>query len=195
MNGLPTGSLLGISLLHITKAQAADVSQLEGRTAHGLSIAAGWRRRLPVIDDISPAEPSMTTLLPSVQGTARLVLNCGGRAADAQKVLKAFGNRLASLARMPLRFERVVAHGLVHLAPSHHHLGACGTMLDGAASAMAATCPHCILMALTPPPMDRSCDFHPGGRVYVDDAELRSLRDHVCRGAHSTRGISAASTR
>lgn len=191
MSGLPAGSLLGISLLHITQAQAADVSQLESRTAHGLMIAAGWQRRLPVIEDITPAEPSMTTLLSGDQDAARLVLNCNGRAADAQKVLKAFGNRLASQARKPLRFERVVAHGLVHLAPSHHHLGACGAILDGSASAMAATCPGCILMALTPPPLDRSCDFHPGGRVYVDDAELRSLRDQVCRGVHSARGRSA----
>ena len=143
MSGLPAGSLLGISLLHITQAQAADVSRLESGTAHGLMIAAGWQRRLPVIEDIAPAEPSMMTLPSHGQATAQLVLSCGGRAAEAQKVLKAFGNRLASHARKPLRFERVMGHGLVHLAPSHHHLGACGTALDRAASSTAATCPGC----------------------------------------------------
>lgn len=191
MSCLPPGSLLGISLLHITQAQAANVSHLESLTTHGLMVTAGWQRRLPVIEDIAPAEPSMTTLLSDEQNTARLVLSCGYSAAEVQKALKTFGNRLALHARKPLRFERVLAHGLVHLAPSHHHLAACGITLDGAASATAATCPSCILMALTPPPMDRSFDFHPGGRVYVDDAELRSLRDQVCRGVHSARGRSA----
>lgn len=192
MSGLPARSLLGISLLHITQSQAADASHLESLTTHGLKVTAGWQRRLPVIEDIAPAEQSMTTLLSDDQVTAQLVLRCGGRAAAAQKALKAFGNRLALHARKPLRFERVMAQGLVHLAPSHHHLGACGITLDGAASAAAATCPGCILMALTPPPMDRSFDFHPGGRVYVDDAEMKSLRDHVCLGVHPALGSSAA---
>ena len=188
------GSLLGISLLHITQAQAADVSRLESRTAHGLMIAAGWQRRLPGIIDVMPAESSVPVAQVGDSDYDQLLLS-GCSTAGAQRLLKAFGNRLAGRARKPLRFERVLRGGSVHLAPANHHLAACGVLVDGAAVDEAATCPRCILQALTPPPMDRSCDFHPRGRVYVDDAELRSLRDHVCRGVHPARGSSGANTR
>ena len=189
MSGLPTGSLLGSSLLHITQAQAADVSRLESRTAHGLLIAAGWQRRLPVIIELMPAEP----FVPVVQQIgesdhAQLLLNGCGTAA-AQRLLKAFGNRLAGRARKPLRFERVVRGGSVHLAPANHHLAVCGMQVDGVAVDVGATCPRCILLALTPPPMDCDCEYHPGGHVHIDDAELRHLRNHACRGVSAGRAM------
>ena len=194
MSSLPAGSLLGISLLHVTQAQSANLSQLASRTDHGLKIAAGWQRRLPVIIDLMPADSSVSVPQVGDSDHDHLLLS-GWGTADVQKLLKAFGNRLAGRARKPLRFERVIRGGSVHLAPANHHLAACGALVDGAATDTAATCPGCILLALTLPPMDRSFDFHPGGRVYVDDAELRSLRDHVCRGVHPALSSSAAKTR
>ena len=188
MSGLPTGSLLGISLLHITQAQAANVSQLESRTAHGLLIAAGWQRRLPVIINLTPAESSAPVAQVEDSDHDQLLINgCG--TAGAQRLLKAFGNRLAGRARKPLRFERVIRGGSVHLAPANHHLAVCGMQVDGVAVDMGATCLSCILLALTPPPMDCDCEYHPGGHVHLDDAELRHLRDHACRGVSAGRAI------
>ena len=188
MSGLPAGSLLGISLLHITQAQAADVSRLEGQTAHGLLIAAGWQRRLPVIIHLTPSETSVPVVQVGDSTHDQLLLSgCG--TAGAQKLLKAFGNRLAGRARKPLRFERVIRGGSVHLAPANHHLAACGVHVDGAAVDEGATCPCCILLALTHPPMDCDREYHPGGHVHIDDAELRHLRDHACRGLTAGRAI------
>ena len=181
MSGLPTGSLVGISLLHITQAQAADVSRLVSGTAHGLMIAAGWQRRLPVIIELMPAEPSVPVVQIGDSDHAQLLLNGCGTAA-AQRLLKAFGNRLAGRARKPLRFDRVIRDGSVHLAPANHHLAVCGVQVDGVSVDKAATCPRCILIALTPRPIGCDCEYHPGGRVHLDDAELRHLRDHACRG-------------
>ena len=188
MSSLPAGSLLGISLLHITQTQAADVSRLESRTAHGLVITAGWQRRLPVIIDLMPAESAVPIAQVGDSGQNKLLLS-GRGAAGAQKLLKAFGNRLAGRDRKPLRFERVLRGGSVHLAPANHHLAACGMQVDGAAVDMGATCPRCILMALTPPPLDSECDYHPSGHVHINDAELRHLRDHACRGVSAERVI------
>ena len=188
MSCLPTGSLLGISLLHITQAQAANVSQLESRTAYGLKIAASWQRRLPVINDLMPAEQSAPVAQVGDSDHDQLLLSgCGS--AGAQRLLKAFGNRMANRARKPLRFERVVRGGSVHLAPANHHLAACGVQVDGVAVDKAASCPRCILLALTPPPMDCDCEYHPGGHVHLDDAELRHLRDHACRGVTAGRAV------
>jgi len=188
VSGLPTGSLLGISLLHITHAQAANVSQLESRTAHGLLIAAGWQRRLPVIIELLPADSSVPVVRIADSDHDQILLSgCG--TAGAKRLLKAFGNRLAGRARKPLRFDRVIRGGSVHLAPANHHLAVCGMQVDGVAVDMGATCPRCILLALTPPPMDCDCEYHPGGHVHLDDAELRHLRDHACRGVSAGRAI------
>lgn len=188
MSGLPTGSLLGISLLHITQTQSADLSRLESRTAHGLMIAAGWQRRLPVIIDLMPADSSVPVAQVGDSDRDQLLLS-GCDIAGAQRILKAFGNRLAGRARKPLRFERVIRGGSVHLAPANHHLAACGMQVDGVAVDKATTCPRCILLALTPPSMDCNREYHPGGHVHLDDAELRHLRDHVCRGVGAGRAI------
>lgn len=173
-------SLLGLSLLHITQDQAAGVVLLDGLSPHGLLIKGGWQRRLPVIVDITQVESTLHVVSADLAAFDQLLLSRCRTAWPAQKQLKAFGNRMAARARKPLRIERVAGRGLVHLAPANHHLAACGLLLDGAAIKSAATCPRCILLALTPPPLDRDCDYHPGGRVYVSDAELRLLRDHVC---------------
>lgn len=181
-------TLLGISLLHVTQDQAAGVARLERQSSQGLLLAAGWQRRLPVITDIMPADAAWHAAKARGLATNQLLLiRCEGTS-GAQKLLKAFGNRLAALARKPLRFERVAACGLVHLAPAHHHLAACGLQLDGAAIPADATCPSCILLALTPPPTDRDCDYHPGGRTYIEGAELRYLRNHACRATAAGRG-------
>jgi hypothetical protein len=54
--------------------------------------------------------------------------------------------------------------------------------LEAGAIQMAATCPSCILLALTPLPIDVDSEYHPCGRVYVSDVELQKLRDYACRG-------------
>ena len=169
------------SLLHITQAQAAAIWEVLRVSPHGLRLTAGWHGRKPVIDTLK----SMTRPVESFSKheVGCLVLETGSvDRPDVQKILKAFGNRVADAARKPLQFERGLGGGKVHLIPAFHHLAACGSWRVNTTTEDDLSCCACILAALTPASGKNGKQFSPFGHVFLRDAEIRRLRDHAYKG-------------
>ena len=176
---IPPGSwLFEMPLLHVTLHHAQAMVRLQVQAAHGFELRAAWLGRRPILADLRALKAPINgdgDVAPQLLTTAL----APGNALYWQKSLKAWGVRLATVARKPLRFERVQGMGLVHLAPAFHHLAVCGAPQLGSITHAPASCRACILQALTPAPSSDSPAgrFHPYGRVQITDAELWALRE------------------
>lgn len=173
-----------ISLLNINKNQASAVEKLLSVAEHGVRISAGWDKRKPVINTIVALPPRSENSFES--DPKSLILEPGqGDALYFQKVLKAFGNRVADAARKPLRFERGAGGGEVHLVPAFHHIATCGSQRVLNATDDDINCRSCILAALTPASGEKRDKFNPYGHVYLRDSEIGLLRDHAIKRARN----------